>query len=115
MLHHGSCHCGKIAFTVEGDVDGVIECNCSICSRRGALLWFMPRAAFTLTTPEGDLSTYRFNKGHIAHHFCATCGCAPYGAGSAPDGTQTVALNVRCLDAIDLKAPDLTPYDGRSL
>ncbi|MGO8754847.1 MAG: hypothetical protein ACLQHK_06400 [Gallionellaceae bacterium] len=30
MIYKGSCHCGHIAFAVEGDLHGVIECNCSI-------------------------------------------------------------------------------------
>jgi hypothetical protein len=30
MTHKGSCHCGRIAFEVEGDVN---QGNCSHCSR----------------------------------------------------------------------------------
>lgn len=33
MTHRGSCHCGKVRFTVEGDLEQVIECNCSHCVR----------------------------------------------------------------------------------
>ena len=43
MKYRGSCHCGKIAFEVEGTLEQVMECNCSLCSRRGYLLWFVPR------------------------------------------------------------------------
>ena len=35
MTHKGSCHCGRIAFEVEGDLAQVMECNCSHCSRKG--------------------------------------------------------------------------------
>ncbi len=31
MIYKGSYHCGHIAFEVDGDLHGVIECNCSIC------------------------------------------------------------------------------------
>jgi hypothetical protein len=37
MTHTGSCHCGQIKFEVEGTLDNVIDCNCSICQRLGAL------------------------------------------------------------------------------
>lgn len=57
MLHQGSCHCGKIAFEVEGDFETAIDCNCSLCRRRGSLLAFVGVAAFTLKTPESDLNT----------------------------------------------------------
>lgn len=44
MTYTGSCHCGQVAFTVEGELAQAIECNCSHCSRKGYLLWFVPRA-----------------------------------------------------------------------
>jgi hypothetical protein len=43
-IHRGSCHCGKVAFEVEGEIGEVTACNRSICSRRGSLLWFVSRA-----------------------------------------------------------------------
>ncbi len=42
MVHNGSCHCGKVTFSVEGDIQQVMECNCSHCRRKGYLLWFIP-------------------------------------------------------------------------
>src|SRR5690606_1344156 len=78
QTHAGSCHCGRIAFTLRGEVGRAIDCNCSMCRRRGALLAFYPREALVLTSKEGDYGTYRFNKEHIAHHFCLTCGIAPF-------------------------------------
>jgi hypothetical protein len=62
MTHKGSCHCGRIAFEVEGDITQVMECNCSHCSRKGYLLWFVPREKLRLATPESALATYMFNK-----------------------------------------------------
>lgn len=116
MKHEGSCHCGRIAFEVEGEVNDVIDCNCSLCRRRGGLLWFVPREALVLKTPEGDLSTYTFNKHHIRHHFCAVCGIAPYGEAAHPKtGAQMAAVNVRCLPGVDLAVLKVTPFDGASL
>ena len=60
MIYKGSCHCGRIRFEAEGEMGDVIECNCSHCSRKGYLLWFVPRAQLRLTTPESNLSTYTF-------------------------------------------------------
>jgi len=34
MNYHGSCHCGRIAFDVEGELTQAMECNCSHCSRK---------------------------------------------------------------------------------
>jgi hypothetical protein len=115
MTYKGGCHCGKIAFDVEGDIDQVIECNCSICSKRGYLLWFVPRANLHLQTPISELSTYTFNKHHIQHHFCPTCGVAPFGTGSDGKGNEMAAMNVRCFQGVEPTKLKIVPYDGRSL
>jgi hypothetical protein len=62
-----------------------------------------------------SLSTYKFNKHVIAHHFCAYCGCAPFGFGASPKGEETAAVNARCLETVDLNALSRIPYDGRSV
>ena len=113
MTHHGSCHCGRIAFDLEGEVKDVIDCNCSMCRRRGSLLAFFPRESLTLTTPEGDYGTYRFNAERIAHHFCLTCGIAPFSEGVHPKtGARVACVNVRCLPDIDLASLKIRQVDG---
>jgi hypothetical protein len=114
MVYKGSCHCGRIAFEVDGALGKVIECNCSHYSRKGYLLWFVPRAQLRLATPESDLATYMFNKHVIKHHFCPDCGCAPLGFGVDPSGAATAAINVRCLEGVELSDLTRIPYDGRS-
>ena len=114
MSHQGSCHCGRIKFEVEGEPGKVVECNCSHCSRKGYLLWFLPRDKLQLRTSESDLATYTFNKHAIQHHFCPTCGCAPFGFGKDASGATTAAVNVRCLEGLDLAALERMPVDGRS-
>jgi hypothetical protein len=115
MIYEGSCHCARNLFEVEGDLDQAIECNCSHCSRKGYLLWFVPRASFRLMTPEGHLAIYTFNKHVIQHYFCLHCGCAPFGFGVGPAGAETAAVNVRCLEGVELAALQRVPIDGRSL
>ncbi|TFW31133.1 GFA family protein [Massilia horti] len=114
MQYKGSCHCGQIAFEVEGSLGEALECNCSHCSRKGYLLWFVPATQFTLNTPEAPLSTYTFNRHVIKHRFCPTCGCAPFANGTDRSGAETVAVNVRCLEDLDLSSLKRVPVDGRS-
>lgn len=114
MKYQGSCHCGRVAFEVDGSIDSALACNCSICSRKGSLLWFVPRANFTLTTPEDAASTYLFNKHLIKHRFCPVCGIHPYAEGTDPQGNAMAAINLRCVQDIDLEAIPLQRFDGRS-
>lgn len=114
MRYQGKCHCGRITFEADGDLEQVIECNCSHCSRKGYLLWFLPRSSVTLNCPEDALAVYTFNKHVIKHHFCPTCGCAPFGFGADSSGKATAAVNVRCLEGVDLSALKRVAVDGRS-
>ena len=114
-MYSGSCHCGRISFEVEGEFSEVKECNCSHCSRKGYLLWFVPRSQLRLKSPEETMSTYKFNKHVINHYFCPTCGCAPFGTGIGPSGAAMAAVNVRCLEGVEVTTLKRVPVDGRSL
>ncbi len=112
MLYQGSCHCGAIAFEVEGEIDGALSCNCSMCRRKGSLLWFVARDQMRLHTPEQAAATYTFNKHVIKHRFCATCGIHPYGEGVDPKGNAVAAINLRCVDNVDLDRVPVQHYNG---
>ena len=114
MNYQGSCHCGRVAFEVEGEIGGALACNCSICSRKGSLLWFVPREKLQLRTPDEDASTYTFNKHVIRHRFCPVCGMHPYGEGVDPSGKPMAAVNLRCVEGLDLAAIPVQHFDGRS-
>lgn len=113
MNYKGSCHCGEIRFEVEGALEQVIECNCSHCSRKGYLLWFVGRDAVKVEAQPAELPTYLFNKHAIRHHFCPQCGCAPFAFGEN-QGKATAAINIRCLEDVDLATVKRVPVDGRS-
>ena len=115
MKYTGSCHCGKTQYEVEGELTEVMECNCSICRRRGTQLWFVPRDKLKLHTPVEALTAYTFNNHRIEHRFCPTCGILPFAFANSPDGTPTAAINARCLDNVDLGALKHTFYNGKDL
>ncbi len=112
--YHGSCHCGNIAFDVEGELTGAMACNCSICSRKGSLLWFVPRDKLRLALGNKNIGTYTFNKHVIKHHFCQVCGMHPYAEGVDPKGNAMAAINIRCLENIELDTVPVKHFDGRA-
>jgi hypothetical protein len=110
----GGCHCGAVRYDVTTDLGTVLSCNCSICTKTGMLWNFVPAEQFTLLAGEENLIDYQFNK-HVIHHLsCRTCGVESFARGKGPDGSDVAALNVRCLDSIEVSELTLTPFDGRS-
>lgn len=114
MHYHGSCHCGNVRFEVDGELESLVECNCSSCSKKGFLWWFVPQTQFSLSAGEDSLSTYTFNKHVIRYQFCKTCGTTPFAYGSDGQGNEVAAINARCLDNTDISDLKVSQYDGLS-
>ncbi|KGR39354.1 GFA family protein [Xanthomonas vasicola] len=117
MHYAGSCHCGRIAFDLETEVPitEVDDCNCSLCRRRGGLLCFGTHTQLQPHAEPAAVGRYRFNQQHIDHHYCPQCGTAPSSEGISPKtGEMGVAVNVRCLPALDLAGLQVHAVDGAS-
>ncbi len=112
--HIGSCHCGKVRYEVTGKFDSGITCNCSICSRTGAILTFVPVEQFKLVSGEDQLTDYQFNKMRLHHFFCKTCGVRSFASGNGPDGKEMRAINMRCLENFDFEAVPTKQYNGKA-
>ncbi|MEX2163036.1 MAG: GFA family protein [Sulfuricaulis sp.] len=115
MIYKGSCHCGQIAFEVEGELTQVMDCNCSICSRKGSLNWPVPRQQLRLLTPQENMSTYTFGKHTVKHRFCSKCGMHPFCEGPDPSGNHMALVNVRCLEGVEFSSLPVKPFNGRDL
>ena len=111
----GGCHCGEVRFEVTADLSKVVSCNCSLCQKRGALWTFVKPESFALRAGADDLKDYQFGKKQIHHLFCPQCGVGSFSRGQAPSGAEMVAVNVRCLDDIDITTLTVSMFDGRSL
>jgi len=114
VKYKGSCHCGQVAFEIEAEITHVTECNCSICSRKGALLWGVAADKFRMLSPLENLATYSFGEQTIKHRFCPTCGIHAFAEGIR-SGSPMVVVNVRCLEGVDWSLLPVKYYDGRSL
>jgi hypothetical protein len=108
--YEGGCHCGRVRFRVTGDLAHVVDCNCSMCTKKGILHLIVAPEAFELLTGREELTTYRFNSGIARHTFCRHCGIHPfYVPRSDPN---KIDVNVRCLEGVDLSKLTPEPFDG---
>jgi hypothetical protein len=110
----GGCHCGLVRFEATSDLAMVTACNCSICTKKGLHFAFLAPTSFQLRAGEDNLREYLFNKHAIRHQLCADCGVDVFARGKKPDGAEVVALNVSCIDGIELGKLAMTPIDGRN-
>ena len=108
----GGCHCRRVRFRVELEASEPLElldCNCSMCTKKGLLHLIVPEHALTLLS--GELATYTFGTHTAKHMFCATCGIHPfYRPRSHPTAWD---VNVRCLD-VPLTHWTIKPFDGKN-
>lgn len=108
----GSCHCGAVRFEVDIVEWKAIDCNCSICSKKGFLHLIVPPERFRLLQGEDELVEYRTSTKVARHLFCRHCGIHPfYRPRSHPDD---YAANVRCLDDASPEDFEIQPFDGQN-
>jgi hypothetical protein len=123
MTITGSCHCGKTAFRIEGDIPAKLtRCTCSICSKRGALWAYYQPSQFQVTAPATDDAIYQWNTKLVAHHFCPMCGCTTYSDspdfqpdGSWNESSRRIGVNARLFDDFDAAEAPVTVIDGKNL
>jgi hypothetical protein len=108
--YRGSCHCGRIAFVFRGDTSRVFDCNCSMCRRKGALYAGARESDLTIVNGGDAFQRYHFLTKTAVHAFCPNCGVHPFARPRIDP--QNWAINVRCLDDVDLSAIDIVPFDG---
>jgi hypothetical protein len=114
--HEGSCHCGAIRYEITLEPPAkAFACNCSICSRAGWLLAFVPQTAFRLVAGEDALTDYQFGKKSLHHQFCKTCGVRAFSRGADEAGKGTVAVNLRCVAGVDAAKLPVEVFDGAAL
>lgn len=112
--YKGSCHCGQVQFAVVTDLTKATECNCSICTKKGALHHRVPPERFKLLSGQAALLQYQFGSKTAIHWFCKHCGIHPFSnPRAAPD---MYSVNIRCLDDFEAEKAniEIRPFDGRN-
>jgi hypothetical protein len=110
--YRGSCHCGRVTFEAQANLDYVVYCNCSICRRRGALWHGATEADLRIVTGEADLTLYQFGTNTAKHYFCRHCGIHPFVRPRLDP--QRWAFNVLCIDGVDAASLPVRQFDGEN-
>ena len=111
--YQGSCHCGKVKFEVDMDLDHVRVCDCSLCRKRGALNHRVAQSDLRPTTPLDEMTLYQWHTRTAKDYFCPVCGILPFRRPRTAPELWTV--NVRCLDGVDTEAIPIDHVYGSKL
>ncbi|WP_299192047.1 GFA family protein [uncultured Litoreibacter sp.] len=108
-----TCHCGavKISFEMEGGLDGLRRCDCSICRRKYPAAVSGRRDDVVIEQGAENLSTYQFGTMTAKHHFCKTCGIHVYH--NRRSNPLEIGVNVACVEGLPPRiAGDARWVDG---
>ncbi len=114
--YSGSCHCGDVQFSFSSEpITEGLRCNCSICTRRGAVVtpFVIPPEDLSINAGEDVLGTYAFGSMVAKHHFCRRCGIYPFTQSKMRPGQYRI--NLGCVENIDIFTLPVTVFDGRSI
>ncbi len=98
----GSCHCGAVEFEVrsESGPEGLKRCDCSLCSRKGAIMATALLADLSVTKGADKLSLYQWNTNVARHYFCSVCGI--YTHHRRRNSPNEYSYNVACIEGLNI-------------
>jgi hypothetical protein len=108
-----ACHCGAVRFEIAEAPAWVLDCNCTICRRYGALWAYYhgPDQAKLLSRPAPEAtSVYLWNDREIAFHHCKSCGCVTHMEAVEP--AVIFGVNARMMVGLDPAQVSLRQVDN---
>ena len=73
-----SCHCGAARLKINRAPEEVLDCNCTLCRRYGALWAYYSPKDVQVTNNATDI--YKWGQRAIEFHRCKQCGCITHWA-----------------------------------
>ena len=107
-----SCHCGLVGIEVPAGPEWLINCNCSICRRNGALWAFYPRDDVRLTGHPEHTTGYVWGARSIETFRCRRCGCVTHWEPLTPEAGTRLGVNLRNFDPHEIGDARLRRFDG---
>jgi len=101
-----------VKFELLAELDYVVDCNCSLCRRRGALWHPASEQNLRIVAGAEELALYQFNTMTAKHYFCRHCGIHPFIRPRLDPNRW--AVNVRCIDGVPLSSLPVIPFDGEN-
>lgn len=108
----GSCHCGRIRFTVPRLPDRVTACNCSICRRYQAAWGYYRRRDVDLDIQDEAAIAYAWNDHMINFMHCRYCGCLTHYEDVKRTAESALVVNFHMVDPKVWQDIPVRHFDG---
>ncbi|MGJ8585486.1 MAG: GFA family protein [Marinosulfonomonas sp.] len=115
MPHTLTCHCGAVELnvTLSDGLNTARRCDCSFCSRRGAIAASAPLDGVEIVKGADKLTLYQWGTNTAKHYFCSICGI--YTHHQRRSNPNEYGVNVAALAGINPRDLGEVPWaDGRN-
>ena len=100
-----ACHCEAVRFEIAEPPEWVLDCNCTLCRRYGALWTYFREPGgqerLLLKPAPGTTDAYRWLEGDLAFCSCKVCGCVTHIEADKADPPFIFAVNARMMAGLD--------------
>ncbi len=105
-MYNGSCLCGQIRFEVDGEIDSIVHCHCSLCRKASGSAYatngFVDTTAFRITSGEALLGRFESTPGRY-RRFCTGCGSPIFSTNEQDPGR--IRIRVGAIDSDIIERP----------
>ncbi|MCX8954200.1 GFA family protein [Ruegeria sp. NA] len=96
-MHKGSCLCGSVAFTIDGDLSPPSVCHCGQCRRQSGHVWASTSThKDNLSFSASDTLSWYCASDIARRGFCSKCGSFLFWQHNQED---TISISMGALDA----------------
>ena len=107
-----ACHCTAVRFELAEPPSWVLDCNCTLCRRYGAL-WAYPDAAGVRFVQGLDATdAYVWGDRELSFHRCQECGCVTHMAALETEPARIYGINARLIPTLDPASVRLRQRDN---
>jgi hypothetical protein len=112
--HIGSCHCGNVTLTITSRPAYLNDCNCSLCTKTGALWGYFDPSTVTITGAAAGYVRRDLKTPFLTTHFCPHCGVTTHWSPLPRAHQDRMGINMRLFDDVTVEDIELRQADGRS-
>jgi hypothetical protein len=109
----GTCHCGAVTITLADKPEYLFDCDCSNCSKHGALWGYFAPADVKVSGKTVSYTHPERERPSSNIHFCGTCGCTTHWSPTVHISQDMMGANMRLFDSEELSGIPLHFPDGK--